>query len=105
VRVGPILDLGVDPARPRGADAAEAVTDRASITSARRSRQLPSRFVGTFEQLIDKLDADDRVKGHQFERIAKWFNPSTAHKYFRRSDKYLDLQIGYRAQNVPNGSG
>jgi hypothetical protein len=29
--------------------------------------------VGTFEQLIDKLDADDRVKGHQFERIAKWF--------------------------------
>ena len=29
--------------------------------------------MGTFDQLIDKLDADDRVKGHQFERIAKWF--------------------------------
>ena len=42
-------------------------------TSERRSRGLLSRFVGTFEQLIDKLDADDRVKGHQFERIAKWF--------------------------------
>lgn len=29
--------------------------------------------MGTFDLLIDKLDADDRVKGHQFERIAKWF--------------------------------
>lgn len=29
--------------------------------------------MGTFDQLVDKLDADNGVKGHQFERIAKWF--------------------------------
>jgi hypothetical protein len=31
--------------------------------------------MGTFDQLVDKLDDDSGVKGHQFERIAKWFLP------------------------------
>jgi hypothetical protein len=29
--------------------------------------------VGTFNDLLSRLDADDRVKGKQFEHICKWF--------------------------------
>jgi predicted helicase len=29
--------------------------------------------VGTFSELFSRLDADDRVKGKQFEHICKWF--------------------------------
>ena len=28
---------------------------------------------GAFADLFNRLDADDRVKGNQFERICKWF--------------------------------
>ena len=59
--------------------------------------------MGTFEQLIDKLDADDRVKGHQFERIAKWFLvDDPAHKSLLRRvwlwkdwlHRWSDLEAG-----------
>jgi predicted helicase len=29
--------------------------------------------VGAFADLVNQLDADDRVKGKQFEHICKWF--------------------------------
>jgi hypothetical protein len=29
--------------------------------------------MGAFTDLFDKLDADHRVKGRQFEHICKWF--------------------------------
>ena len=29
--------------------------------------------MGTFNELLSRLDADDRVKGKQFEHICKWF--------------------------------
>ena len=35
--------------------------------------RLASACVGTFSELISRLDADDRVKGKQFEHICKWF--------------------------------
>ena len=59
--------------------------------------------MGTFDQLIEKLDADDRVKGHQFERIAKWFliNDPTYKSLLRRvwlwkewRDRWSDLEAG-----------
>jgi superfamily II DNA or RNA helicase len=74
-----------------------------SRTSERRSRQLRSCFVGTFDQLIDKLDADSGVKGHQFERIAKWFlmNDPAYKSLLRRvwlwkewSDRWSDAEAG-----------
>jgi hypothetical protein len=29
--------------------------------------------VGTFADLFSQLDADDRIKGKQFENICEWF--------------------------------
>ena len=59
--------------------------------------------MGTFDQLVDKLDADNGVKGHQFERIAKWFliNDPTYKSLLRRvwlwkewRDRWSDLEAG-----------
>jgi superfamily II DNA or RNA helicase len=59
--------------------------------------------VGTFDQLIDKLEADSGVKGHQFERIAKWFlTNDPAYKSLLRCvwlwkewrDRWSDLEAG-----------
>jgi hypothetical protein len=38
-----------------------------------RSGPLTSANVGAFADLANQLDADDRVKGKQFEHICKWF--------------------------------
>lgn len=29
--------------------------------------------MGAFDQLVDNLDPDDRIKGKQFQHICKWF--------------------------------
>jgi len=59
--------------------------------------------VGTFDQLLDKLDADNGVKGQQFERIAKWFLINDpAYKSLLRHvwlwkewrDRWSDLEAG-----------
>jgi superfamily II DNA or RNA helicase len=59
--------------------------------------------VGTFDQLVDKLDADNGIKGHQFERIAKWFLINDpAYKSLLRHvwlwkewrDRWSDLEAG-----------
>lgn len=34
---------------------------------------LASASVGAFADLLDRLDADDRVRGKQFEYVYKWF--------------------------------
>ncbi len=69
----------------------------------RQSRQLRSCFVGTFDQLVDKLDANSGLKGLQFERIAKWFliNDPTYKSLLRRvwlwkewRDRWSDLEAG-----------
>jgi predicted helicase len=59
--------------------------------------------VGAFDQLIDKLDADNGVKEHQFERFAKWFliNDSAYKSLLRRvwlwkewRGRWSDLEAG-----------
>ena len=44
---------------------------------------LESASVGTFDDLLSRLDADDRVRGKQFEHVCKW--------YLQTDPVYVDL--------------